>query len=334
MWLDNGLISVEVAPERGAEVRYLGPPGGANLLYHADAEVPLRASRSTGYGSDELDWLSEYRGGWQELFPNAGAACVVDGVPLAFHGEASAAWWQVVESGPRHAVLRTATRLPLMLERRMRLAADRPVLLVEETARNICDRPVDFVWGHHPAFDARPGARLDLAGGVARVPSDYDPPGNDLRPGGSGRWPFVPGKRDGDTDLRLGPDGRCERVVYLTDVPAGWAALRHPADGIGVGLAWDLDTFPHLWLWTEVGGPGFPWYGRSRILAVEPATAWPNDGLAAARDRGQAHRLEPHAQRATWLTVSLFPADARPVLDIARDGSARHGDAVGPEESR
>jgi galactose mutarotase-like enzyme len=322
MWLDNGLIGVEVAPERGAEVRYLGRPGGVNLLHYADTDMPLRATRSISYGSDELDWLSEYRGGWQELFPNAGAGCTVGGLPLPFHGEVSSAWWQVVESSHRHAVLRTATRLPLVLERRMRLIPDRPVLLVEETARNVGRRPVDFVWGHHPAFDARPGARLDLPGGTAAVPADHDPEGNDLRPGGTGVWPFVPSKTGGFADLRQGPEGQCERVVYLSDLPAAWAALRHPDDGVGVAMSWDLSTFPYLWLWTEVRGPDFPWYGRARILAVEPAAAWPNDGLVAARGRGQAHHLEPQEEHHTWLTVALFGADDRPVTGVARDGSA------------
>lgn len=327
--LDNGLLAVELAPERGAEVRYLGPPGGGNLLFWQDSEVPLPASRGIGYGSDELDWLSEYRGGWQELFPNAGASCVLDGVPLPFHGEVSTARWEVLDRGPREAALRTGTRLPLVLRRRLRLADDRPVLMIEETASNVSDQPVDFVWGQHPAFEARPGARLDLPGGTGHVALDFDPPGNDLRPGGIGEWPFVPGKRAGTVDLRQGPTGCCERVVYLAGLPAGWAAVRYPAAGVGVGLGWDLGTFPNAWLWTEVGGAGFPWFGRYRILAVEPATAWPNDGLAAARERGQAHRLAPGAEWSTWLTVALFAADRRPVTGVDRAGTVHR--AAEPE---
>lgn len=318
--LDNGAIAVELAPERGAEIRFLGPSGGDNLLYYDTSEVPLRASRSISYGRDDLDWLSEYRGGWQELFPNAGAACEVGRVPLPLHGEASTANWSIVDSGPVHVVLRTATRLPLTLERRMWLPEGRPVLLIEETATNVSRLPVDFLWGHHPAFDAKPGALLDLPDSVAQVPADYDLPLNDLRPGSVGHWPYVPGKDGTDVDLRVVPPTPRERVVYLAGLAAGWAAMRHPDAGLGVALGWDLDTFPHAWLWTEIGGSDFPWYGRSRILALEPASSWPNDGLVHALSRGQGHHLGPHGTRDTWLAVSLFTADARAVTGVHRDG--------------
>ncbi|MQA77178.1 MAG: DUF4432 family protein [Streptosporangiales bacterium] len=327
--LDNGLLTVRVAPERGAEIRFLGAPGGPNLLFHQPTATPLRESNSTGYGSTEGDWLSEYRGGWQELFPNAGAPCQVQGVPLPFHGEASSARWEVVEADATTAVLRTPARLPLVLERRMRLDAERAVLTVEETVTNESALTVPYVWGHHPAFDAVEGARLDLPGATARVPADYDPPLNDLRPDTTSPWPLVAAKAGGEIDLRAVPGGPRERVVYLTDLAAGWAALRRPGDGCGVALAWDLATFPHAWLWTEIGGPDFPWYGRSRIVALEPASSWPNDGLAAAIERGRHHRLGPHERHSTWLTVSLFGADTRPVTHVDRDGGV---DVHNPEE--
>lgn len=321
--LDNGLIAVEVAPERGAEIRFLGPPGGQNLLYYEPSEVPLPAGRSVSYGRDDLDWLSAYRGGWQELFPNAGAACEVAGVPLAFHGEASSAQWSVVDNDPRRLVVRTAARLPLTLRRRMWLPDDRPMLLLEETVTNVSGLPVDFLWGHHPAFEARPGALLDLPDAATNVPADHDPAFNDLRPGSHARWPYAPGKNGTTVDLRLVPDSPRERVVYLTDLSAGWAAVRHVEQGIGVALAWDLGTFPYAWLWTEIGGQDFPWYGRSRIVALEPVSSWPNDGLAAALRRGQGHRLEPHGELSTRLSVSLFAADRRPVSTVDIEGGVR-----------
>ncbi|OLF05178.1 hypothetical protein BLA60_37305 [Actinophytocola xinjiangensis] len=320
--LDNGAIAVEVAPGRGAEIRFLGRPGGDNVLYYEPSDVPLPAGRSVSYGRDDLDWLSAYRGGWQELFPNAGAACEVAGVPLAFHGEVSAAEWSVVDSGRGFAVLDCAARLPLVLRRRMTLEDRRPVLVIEETVTNVAGFPVDFLWGHHPAFEARPGARLDLPDAATHVPADHDPEFNDLR-AGSARWPFAPGKDGADVDLRAVPDTPTERVVYLTGLARGWAALRDVERGTGVALGWDTAVFPHAWLWTEIGGRDFPWYGRSRIVALEPASAWPNDGLAAAIARGQGHRLGPHGALSTRLTVTLFAADERPVSAVDADGGVR-----------
>lgn len=323
--LASAALEVWLDPDRGAEITRVSAPGGRNLLFHDPTRTPLRASRSTGYGSSADDWLSEYRGGWQELFPNAGAACEVAGVQLPFHGEASAARWEVHESSARSAVLSTPARLPLVLERRMDLDPGRPVLRITETVRNESARPVPYVWGHHAAFDAVPGARIDLPAATVEVPSDYDPDLNDLRPGTTAPWPRVPAKDGGEIDLRVVPDGPRERVAYLTGLAAGWTALRHPATGAGVALAWDVAAFPHVWCWTEIGGPDFPWYGRSRIVALEPAASWPNDGLARAIERGRARSLDGHGTTTAWLTVTLFDADERPVTGVDPDGTVHRG---------
>ena len=116
-WLRNAHLEVEVDVELGAEIRVVRRPGGPNVLATYDWVAPVSVRRSTSYGEQELDWLSDYRGAWQELFPNAGPPCTVDGVPLPFHGEASRSAWTIVGEGPGELVLMTPARLPLVLER-------------------------------------------------------------------------------------------------------------------------------------------------------------------------------------------------------------------------
>ena len=77
-------MRVVANPDLGAEITHLGGGDGANLLYMGQWKTPLRASESYSYGSQLLDWLSEYRGGWQELFPNAGGAGDVLGCSGSF----------------------------------------------------------------------------------------------------------------------------------------------------------------------------------------------------------------------------------------------------------
>ncbi len=321
--LANAMIEVEVDVDRGADILAIRPPGGPNILATYDWMAPLRASRSTSWGEPVNDWLSEYRGAWQELFPNAGAACEVMGVPLPFHGEVSTARWEATEVTADAATLTTPTRLPLILERRMRLASASATLFIEEVARLDADVAVPFLWGHHPAFRATEGSVVDLPGGIGvLVDRDYSAPHRDLEAGGSGAWPWTPGSTGGQVKLDLIGPGPVERLAYLSGFRAGdaWAAIRGVAPGLGVAMVWDGLTFPHAWYWCEIGGPGHPWHGRSRIIAVEPQTAVPSDGLAAAISRGDAHRLEPGQSHGTWLTVSLFDADERPVRGVSRDG--------------
>jgi hypothetical protein len=317
--LANDALRVVIDVDRGAELRWLSRAGGDNLLCDYDWEAPLPASISTGYGDDQADWLSGYRGGWQELFPNAGAACTVNGVRLAYHGEASTARWNAEETTTSSVRLRTAARLPLVLERAMRLDEARPALLMRERVRNVGSRPIGFLWGHHPALVAREGMRIDVPADRVVVDAAWRPQHLDVTPGAEGAWPSVPG-RYGDADLSRVPTGPAERFCYLTGLRDGWAALRDSGGGDGLALAWDVAVWPHLWLWLEIGGPDFPWYGRGAIIGLEPQRAWPADGLAGALDRGDALTLAPGAALDAWLTAVVFAGDERPVAGVSPDG--------------
>jgi hypothetical protein len=187
----------------------------------------------------------------------------------------------------------TGTRLPLVLSRRMRLDAKRPVLVLEETIVNESDLEVPYVWGHHPAFGpplAAAGARIDLPAGRL------------------------------STDLSVVPFSPRERLIYVEELAAGWYAIRNPANGLGAGMSWDLKDFPRLWLWQEIGGAGFPWYGRAAITALEPATQTPSHGLGAAIAAGTARTLPPRGRASARLVFTLFAATNDPVTRIDADG--------------
>lgn len=308
-------IEVDVEPDRGAQITGLRLPDGEDVLAGYDWETPLPAGRGPSYGDDRLDWLSAYRGGWQEMFPNAGAACSVDGVPLPFHGEVSTARWEVVEHDRDGLLLRCPARLPLVLERRMRLDSDRPVLRITEEVRNLGDTDVHYLWGHHPAFCPPPGSRIDLPDGVRyRIAGAT---GSDA----TGAWPFIDGA-GGRDDLSVVPSEPLIRVLHLTGTK-GWFGLR-PPQGTGVACAWDEDAFPHLWLWQHLAGPGFPTYGRGWITALEPVNVGHGDGLAAAVERGQAPSIPPGGTFRSWLTVTLLRRLDSAVVGIDREGTVSY----------
>jgi hypothetical protein len=323
--LQNGQITVVVDAALGAEITHISGADGNNLLYYGDWRSPVPVSQSQSYGNQVLDWLSEYRGGWQELFPNAGGAGAVLGTPLPFHGEVSRTRWQVewVEAG-RDVVLSAAARLPLVLERRMRIDPERPLLFIEETIRSEADFPVPYIWGHHPAWGpplTETGARIDLPAANVTVDSTLDGPAVDLQPGSAHRWGAVTNRHNQPVDLSVIPPAPLQRLCYLHDLQAGWYAVRNPARGVGLGLAWDLATFPNLWLWQEIGGgQGMPWYGRAAITALEPAAQYPSHGLAAAIEAGQARQLQPGATATTTLVCALFAATDVPVTGVTLDG--------------
>jgi hypothetical protein len=320
--LQSGPLRVDVVPAKGAEIRLVALAGEDNVLFHEPWATPMPAGRGPGYGDSMLDWLAGYRGGWQELFPNAGAACTVLGVELPFHGETSSAPWQLVEASGEQVTVRCNGRLPLIIERTMRISSTEPVLYLRESVRtdSRVAKPTPYCWGHHPAFDAPPGSVVDLPS--SRLWTDeHSFEHADYLPGIAGDWPFVPPKTPGGglLDLSVVPDGPVERLCYLRP-SEGWAAIRNVPAGYGVGLAWKLETFPFLWFWQQIGGSGFPWYGRGRITAIEPNTSWPADGLAGALARGHAHVIRPGELHEAWLTLVVFrPAEHR-VARIGQDG--------------
>jgi hypothetical protein len=324
--LENPQIRVEFDPDHGAELTFLGSPDGPNLLFWSEARSPLPASASRSYGNAVLDWLSEYRGGWQELWPNAGGACDLLGVPLPFHGEASRArWsWQWRSQG-NHVSLSTPARLPLVLERELCVDAARPVLRIEERVTCEAAFEVPYVWGHHPAWGAplaEVGALIDLPGGRVVAEATMDGPAVDLAPGSEHTWPIAAGRSGQPIDLSVIPAAPMQRLVYISNLDAGWYVIRNPRRKLGLAVAWDLKVMPCVWLWQEIeGGQGMPWYGRWSLTAIEPNVQWPSYGLADAIQRGMARTIQPGSTDTFHMTLALFEASERAVTHVDLDGN-------------
>lgn len=298
-------LEVRVDEGKGAEITSLGTPGGPNRLAWIDSDWPLRASAGASYYSPDLEWLSEHRGGWQEMFPNAGAGCTVDGIPHPVHGEASLAPWEIVESlGENEVTLRCHTHTPLVLVRRMKLDPEGPRLDLREEIHNPSGLDFSYLWGHHPAFEAPPGTRVLMEGARLEVPG-LGFPEDDLQPGGPHSWPWARSRKGEPIDLGEMPSHAAERLAYLTHVREAACHLLRPDTGDRLTFEWSAEAFPYAWLWINRRTSRFPWFGRLSSMAVEPVNAWPADGLAGAIERGQAPVLRGGETRQAWLSVRL-----------------------------
>ena len=127
---------------------------------------PCPPGGSMTYGSSTLDWLSHYRGGWQVMFPNAGAECTVDGVAHPVHGDVSSAPAEVLDLSASHVVMRSATRLPLRMDRRISLAGGscRPDRRRADRERVDGDAGLRLGSPHRARGVARDGASTCLSG--------------------------------------------------------------------------------------------------------------------------------------------------------------------------
>lgn len=282
--LENDELRVVVLPEKGADIYGLVHVGtGIDVLFKGPWGLqPPGAPPLEGSGDDEFMW--NYEGGWQELFPNVNEACVYRGNRIPFHGEAASLPWDydvVQDEGDEVAVLLWARcrQTPFRLERLMRLRRGVPELILEGTVVNESDEPAHFVWGQHcvlgPPF-LEPGCRLELPARTIVTPRVlWEPETARLAPGQREPWPHAR-LRSGETvDLSEvpGPEAESHDDLFVTDLEAGWLSVRKPHPALTFRLEWDPAVFRWVVLWQPYGGARAKPLSGSYALGVEPWTS-------------------------------------------------------------
>lgn len=334
--LENDLIAATILPGKGADIYELvSKPDGIDVLWKSPWGLRPPGGVHSAAAS-AVAWLEAYAGGWQELFPNGGAANVYRGVELNFHGEASLAAWdyEIPEPGGDAAEVRLTTRLrrsPFRIERTMRVEARKPVLRILEHITNQGREDLEAMWGHHPAFGApflSSACRIDTNARAVHADDVITSALNPLTPGGVFPWPH--GERDGvATDLSLvaGPDDPPhETMAYLADFEDehAWYGITNTELGLGVGLVWPKAVFPYAWFWQEMhAGAGYPWYGEVYVMAIEPNSSMPGHGLSAVIEKSGTHLSIPAgASIDVELAAVLYHAETG-ISGIEADGTVR-----------
>ncbi|HEY8475617.1 MAG TPA: aldose 1-epimerase [Chloroflexota bacterium] len=330
--MENDLVRIQVLVDKGAdiyELRY--KPSDLDVLWKAPWGAKELGSLGASAANSQVAWMDHYWGGWQEIFPSGGGPCVYKGVELGFHGEVSTAPWdyEVLEAADRAVTVRFATattRTPFRVERVMRLEAGQPSVLLQERVTNEGAEEMAFMWGHHPAYGApflSGACVLDIP--KARFVADAQtyPDRSWLPDSGAWDWPVVVGRDGRRVDLSRvpGPEARVNNFGYVVDLEEGWYGLTNTDLGLGVGLVWPKEVFPHLWFWQELNSSlGYPWYGRAYVMGLEPWTSYPAGGVTSAIEAGTARTLPPGGSLEAWLRV-VFYESRRGVRRIAPDGS-------------
>jgi hypothetical protein len=165
-----------------------------------------------------------------------------------------------------------------------------------------------------------------LSAGCTSVLADDRFPGTLLAPGSRHDWPYVTTALGERVDLReIPPPGKPRSVLaYLGGFTSGFFAVTNPRLRLGFGLRWPLEMFDKAWLWQEVhSSSGWPWFRRAYVVAVEPASTIPSQGMAVARAKGEKGVfLAPGSSHQVLLEAVLFDG-AGEVADIAPGGAVR-----------
>ena len=241
------------------------------------------------------------------------------------------AWDYELANDVGAAELRLSVRLarsPFKLERTMRVEAGKPVLILRERITNEGGEPVDYMWGHHPAFGAPflgATCRIDTNARTVVADDVYDSPFSPVTPGQQYEWPNV-GRNGAHANLSRvpGPDQSGTVLAYFTDFEgeAAWYGVTNAELGFGVGMVWPVSAFPHAWFWQEMhASAGFPWYKGVYVMAIEPSTSYPGQGLINVMEKTGLHRtLEPSESAEAELRAVFFePSTGISAIDL--DGS-------------
>lgn len=303
LFLENELLRIGVLAGKGADIfQFLYKPLDTEFMLHTPRGVrpPAVQSISSDWGS----FLDYYEGGWQEILPNGGPSCTYKGVEFGLHGEVTTIPWDYQIKLDRPDIVQVTFsvrpfRSPYFLQRTMTLKQNEPLLLIEESLTNEGREPLEYMWGHHPAFGApflSENCRIDLPAGDLIIETIPGAAGTRLKGGGQHRWPWVREEDGPAVDFsRADPPGiEQEDLGYVVNLPEGWYAITNQDTRVGFAMSWSLETFPYLWIWRNFNmRTGYPWYGQVYTLALEPWSSYPSSGLVAAIDNGTAVKIAP-----------------------------------------
>jgi len=307
--LTTGNISARLDPGRGADILELTHHrSGVNVLLSTPWRTradQIRAGAAAPAGTDSTSiWMEQYRGGWQVICPNPGAPRTIGGAPVGFHGETSTAPWRVISHSSDRATLETELfTIPLRVTRNVVLDGAR--ITVSDEMLNLSRQRLQFDYCSHPAFG---GPLLDgdvrLSTGATRFHPDPETYGERAS---STTWPagnFGAGK---SVDLSVLGQGSTNPLVFgwLSDFDDPWVQLTNHDLGIAARVSWDGTRLPYAWVWEELNStPAFPWFGRARTIAIEPAST-PTSG--AQRTPGIV--LDPEQALSLFTSIEIVDAD-------------------------
>ncbi len=297
---------------RDLDFVWLAPGGIRNpLALHSTSPDPLAT------------FLDVYPGGWQEIFPNAGAPAQSAGAQYGQHGEVSALPWdvEIVEDAAEQVGVRFSVqgvKTPCTIVKVVRLRSGVPGVEIEETVTNDSPVPFEAMWGHHITFGApflEPGAKVRVPEGLTARPHPVPVESRARRIGSAEdfTWPIGLGPAGDRLDFSIVPGpGAASDLFYLSGFPdaAAWYDITRPDSGLGMRVEWDADALPYLWYWQEFGATaGYPWYGRNYNIGLEPSSSFPTTGLPDAVANGSALSIQPGKTRSLWLTANVIDVD-------------------------
>lgn len=333
--IENEQLRVTILLDKGTDiVELLHKPTDTDFMWKSPIGWKSNLNFLQTTQNQISNFMDFFGGGWQECFPSGGPYTPYKGSEIGLHGEVCLIPWQcfITKDSPEE-VEATCTvrtyRTPFKVEKTFRLTRNSAVLEIHERITNEGKEDLPYMWGHHPSFGEAildETCRVDIpAQEIHTHTTVQDKNTSQFGAGLSGAWPYLTNTSGKEVDnSRIPPASqKTHDLVFLTGLKEGWFALTNTKRKLGIGMSWDVQLFPYIWFWQVYGGgSGYPWYGRTYNIALEPWTSWPNDGVDAALKNGTARTLNAGESVETTFSVIVYTGKEK-VASIDRSGNVR-----------
>ena len=315
--IENDAIRVVVLPDKGAEIHQITElRSGTDLLFEGPWGLrPPGAPPLPGSGDDEFMW--NYAGGWQELFPSVNEACAYRGKQIPFHGEVASLPWEheILDGDGSDARVRFWTgpgRRRFGSSGSSDCARERPssasrgrCATSRRRARTSCGV---IIASSGRRFSSRAAGSRSRARTIVTSPELWEPETARLEPGRREAWPWAPLRTGGTVDLRdvPGPETGSHDDLYVTDLDEGWLAVSNPRLDLTFRLEWDQRVFGWIVLLAGLRRCSCAALSGSYALGVEPWTSMLS--LEQAIAAGVATELAGGASFTTSLRARVLHA--------------------------
>jgi galactose mutarotase-like enzyme len=304
--LENERLRVSVVADKGSDIyEFLYKPRDVDFLWRSWVGLRPWSHHSPTTPRAAGPHMDFYEGGWQELFPNCGRASLHQGAEIGQHGEVLMLPWSYVitTDTPDEVEIRfevRTVRTPFHLVKTLSLRRNDSVLRIKECVTNEGGQAVDFTWGHHPALGwpfIEEGCKIHLPDCRIIATNEFTPPDSRLRADQDCAWPTAISREASHLDLSFipGPEAAAQDMVFLRGMTDGWFAVTNPKLNLGFGIRYPADVFKFLWFWQVYrGGSGYPWWGATYNIALEPCATMPglSESAGDALSLGPGQSLE------------------------------------------
>lgn len=318
--MENQKVRLMFLIDRGMDcVEMLFKPEDVDLMWRSPVKLHKRGDYLSTTGDSLGNYLDHNSGGWQEILPNGGGQCIYKGAVLGMHGEISNIPWdcRIVKDEAEEVVLRAEVetlRSPFKLTKEISLRSEESCITIHEKLKNLAEEPMELMWGNHPTV-GKPfldeTCRIDTNGKKCFSMEEQDFEGQRTQPGEEFSWPVS--KNGTDFSKVPGEDAKTADMLYITDFPEkAWYKVYNERMDLSYGMNWNGRQFPYMWMWLVCRGSfGYPWYGRTYNLALEPWTSYPSGGLTKAIENKSAFLLPAQGEAETELEFWIHKGDLK-----------------------